>query len=65
MSDKVIFDVSRMGLKAAEFAAKLKKVGILASVFGEYRIRMVTHYGITEAEIKQVADTLHRLMRNG
>jgi threonine aldolase len=61
----VIFDVSRMGLKAADFAAKLKKIGILASVFGEYRIRMVTHYGISEAEIKQVADTLRRLMKNG
>jgi len=61
----VIFDVSRMGMKADEFAARLKTVGILASVFGEYRIRMVTHYGISGAEISQVMEILHRLLRKG
>lgn len=61
----VIVDVSRMGVKAADFSAKLKKAGILVSVFGEYRIRMVTHHGITDSEIGQVLETLHRLMRKG
>ncbi len=59
----VIIDCSRMGLKAADFVAKLKKQGVLANVFGEYRIRMVTHHGITAAEISLVVDTLNRLMK--
>lgn len=61
----VMIDVSRMGLKAVDFAAKLKKAGILVSIFGEYRIRMVTHHGITAAEITKVVDTLHRLLKKG
>lgn len=61
----VIFDVSRMGGKAADFAEKLKKAGILVSIFGEYRIRMVTHDGITSAEVATVVDVLHRLLKKG
>ena len=61
----VMVDVSRMGVKAVEFAAKLKKAGILVSVFGEYRIRMVTHHGITTVEIGKVIDTLNRLLKKG
>lgn len=64
-SNLVIFDVSRMGLKAAEFAAKLKQEGILAGVFGEYRMRMVTHHGIEAADIATVLDTIRRLLRKG
>ena len=59
----VIFDVSRLGMKAADCAAKLKKMGVLASVFGEYRVRMVTHYGITAQDITTVRDVLHRLLK--
>ena len=59
----VIFDVSRQGLKAADFAAKLKKAGVLANVFGEYRLRMVTHNGITENDIKKVVDIVARLLK--
>ena len=61
----VIFDVSRQGLKAADFAAKLKKAGVLANVFGEYRLRMVTHNGITDSDIKQVVDIVTRLLKKG
>ena len=61
----VIFDVSRQGLKAADFAAKLKKAGVLANVFGEYRLRKVTHYGITDSDIKQVVDIVTRLLKKG
>ncbi len=61
----VMVDVSRMGVKAVDFASKLKKAGVLASVFGEYRIRMVTHHGITSVEIGTVVDTLNRLLKKG
>jgi threonine aldolase len=61
----VIFDVSRSGLKAAELVARLKKAGVLANAFGEYRVRMVTHHGINAVEINKVADVLQRLSKKG
>ena len=61
----VIADVSRYRMKAADFATKLKKAGVLASVFGENRIRMVTHYGISSAEICQVADIVNKQRNKG
>ena len=61
----VIFDVSRQGLKAADFAAKLKKAGVLANVFGEYRLRMVTHNGINDSDITKVVDIVARLLKKG
>ena len=61
----VIVDVSRMGVKAVDFAAKLKKQGVLVSIFGEYRIRMVTHNGITAVEIGKVLEILNRLLKKG
>ena len=61
----VIFDVSRTGLKAADFVARLKKAGVLAGAFGEYRVRMVTHHGISAAEIAKVVDVLQHLPKKG
>lgn len=61
----VIFDVSRLGFKAADFAAKLKKAGVLVSVFGEYRIRMVTHHGITTGQVDKVIGLLPGLLKQG
>lgn len=61
----VIFDVSRVGTKAADFAAKLRQEGIQAGVLSEYRLRMVTHHGIEAADIAAVMDTIRRLMRKG
>lgn len=60
-SNIVIFDVSRMGLKAVELQEKLKSAGVLVSLFGEYRVRMVTHHGITAAHVRQVAEILSAL----
>lgn len=61
----VIMDVSRQRMKAADFAAKLKKAGVLANVFGEFRVRMVTHHGITEENIRQVVDIVNNLLKKG
>ena len=61
----VIFDVSRTGLKAADFVARLKKTGVLAGAVGEYRVRMVTHHGITAADIAKVVDVLQHLPKKG
>lgn len=61
----VIFDVSPLRVKAADFAVKLKKAGVLANVFGEYRLRMVTHHGITDVHIRQVAAAVASLLKKG
>lgn len=59
----VIFDVSLMGMKAAELQEQLKQRGILVSLFGDYRVRMVTHHGITADHIRQVSDILAALKK--
>lgn len=61
----VIFDVSRTGLKAADFVARLKKSGVLAGPRGEYLVRLVTHLGVNKAEIAKVVDVLQRLSKKG
>jgi threonine aldolase len=57
----VIFDVSRTGMKAADLQQRLKQAGVLVSLFGDYRVRMVTHHGITAGHVRQVADILAAL----
>ena len=37
-----------------DFARALKANGVLASVYGERKMRMVTHYGIDRADIDEV-----------
>lgn len=59
----VIFDVSPLGIKAAEFADKLRQNGLKANVFGEYKIRMVTHYGVTRDDIKFTIDKIAQIIR--
>lgn len=57
----VIFDVAPLGLKAAEFIEKLNTTGVKANAFGEYRVRMVTHYGIERDDIDYVAGVLAKI----
>ncbi|HEX5479066.1 MAG TPA: low-specificity L-threonine aldolase [Dehalococcoidia bacterium] len=39
-----------------EFGRALKRNGVLASIYGERRMRMVTHYGIARADIDEALD---------
>ena len=39
-----------------DFARSLKHEGVLASVYGERRLRMVTHYGIERADVEDALD---------
>ncbi|MEO8649045.1 MAG: GntG family PLP-dependent aldolase, partial [Acidobacteriota bacterium] len=57
----VIFDVSGAGRDAASVCAELKTRGILAIGFG-YSIRMVTHFGITEADIDTTLKALSDIL---
>lgn len=59
----VIFNVASLGVNAEQFSAKLLEQGIKANPFGEYNIRMVTHYGITTEDIDYTASVLARLFK--
>jgi len=39
-----------------DFARTLKRNGVLASIYGERRMRMVTHYGIERSDIDEALD---------
>lgn len=61
----VVASVAPLGMTAGHAAALLSKQGIRASVFGEYKLRFVTHYGIEQEDISYtagvIAKTLNRL----
>jgi len=47
----VIFDVRGTGYNSQQVAEKLAAAGVLSSTFGPYRVRMVTHLHIRDADI--------------
>lgn len=49
----VVIEVSRPGLTAAEFIARMAELGVRVVAFGGDKVRMVTHYGITRAGVEQ------------
>lgn len=59
----VIFETAAPGgvPDAAHFAAQLAERGVKASVFGQYRLRFVTHYGISRADIDYTLEVLAAL----
>lgn len=57
----VIFDIARTGKESAEICAALKERGILAFGFSK-TIRMVTHYGVSAADVEQTIETLAGLL---
>lgn len=54
----VIVDTLPIGQTAAELSARLAEKGIKVSQFGNYKIRMVTHYGITADDINYTINEL-------
>jgi len=59
----VIFDVTPTGMTAKEFVDKLKGNGIKANEFGEYKVRMVTHYDVTREDIDYAIDVTARIVK--
>lgn len=59
----IIMDTIPIGKTAAEVAARLAEQGIKASQFGEYKIRMVTHHGITKEDIQYTIDVMSQLVK--
>lgn len=59
----VIANVAPLGITASQTAALLKDQGIKASVFGEYKIRFVTHHGIEQEDINYVASVIAKCLK--
>jgi threonine aldolase len=57
----VIFDVSPLGMTAVDFVKALQPHRIGASVFGKYRVRMVTHNDVSTSDIEYVRTVLAEL----
>lgn len=59
----VIFDTKPFGIKAAAFSEKMSEMGIKGSDFGEYKVRLVTHYGIEKADIAYAINTIEHIVK--
>lgn len=59
----VVIDTMQSGKTAAELAARFAEQGIKISQFGNYKIRMVTHYGITRDDIQYTIDIMARIIK--
>lgn len=59
----VIFDIADTGLQPAVVLAALKERGVLAGSIGGTKLRMVTHYDVSEAECLIAAEALADAMR--
>lgn len=57
----VMVDVSPLGVTAAQFIEQLREHQIRVSEFGKYKIRMVTHHGVSRDDIEYVVKTLIEL----
>lgn len=54
----VIFDISTLGITAAELSRELKAQGILANGVDEKRVRIVTHLDLSRADCERASDVL-------
>lgn len=58
----VIFDVSKTGMTADEFAGKLKGFGVLASVTGPFSVRFVTQRHISAEDIPLILKAVREML---
>lgn len=59
----VIFDLPRSPSASTDFSAGLAELGVRCSIVSENRMRMVTHYGITAADIAQALSVARQVLR--
>lgn len=59
----VIFDVSPLGMKAAEFMQELRAHSIRANEYGKYHVRLVTHKDVLRPQIEYAIDILTKFGR--
>jgi len=58
----VFFDTSGTGLTAAEFAARLRPLGVSVSVAHTFRGRACTHLDVTAAQIEEAVTIMNRVV---
>ena len=57
----VNFEISSSIMSTDEFLSRLNKAGILALELGANRIRMVTHHGIDEGQVKKTIEIIKKI----
>jgi len=58
----VIFDISATGITGDELSGILKDHGVLINPVGPFRMRLVTHYDVSEADCRLAAEIIHRVI---
>jgi threonine aldolase len=59
----VIFDVSRSGISAQEFAGRLSAHGLRMSVYGHSTLRAVTHLDVSKKDVEQALAIVKSVVR--
>src|SRR5262245_18687947 len=62
VTNSVIFRVKREAMSADDLRARLWEQGVRCGSIGENKIRMVTHYGITEADVREAVRVAERVV---
>lgn len=60
-SNIMMFSVAGLGMDAGEFIKRLNKLDVLANRLGPYRIRFVTHRGITSEDIDRTIEVVKQI----
>jgi threonine aldolase len=60
----VFFNTSGSGLSAAEFARRLRPLGVTISVSADYRARACTHLDVSAAQIEEALAIMRQVLEN-
>jgi len=63
-TNMVNFDLQEVGMDTAQFLPKLAKYNILGSPRPPAKVRLVTHYGISEENIFTTIEAIKEIVRN-
>jgi len=59
----VVFDTAILGKTAQQVIADLNCLGIKANPFGNYKVRLVTHYGVSREDVDYTINVLSKLVK--
>jgi threonine aldolase len=60
----VIFDITEMGMTAAQVRDEMKKKGVLIHPFGKTLIRLVTHLDVSKEDIETALKAFKKVLRS-
>jgi threonine aldolase len=61
----VFFEIDPMRMSAADLVARLEKAGVRVLASGPHRLRAVTHYQVTTADIDTALKRFAKVLKNG